>query len=314
LADAAIGAIAVQQLAVQVRGMNGAVNIIQEASLFLEDYQDFLDRARRVSDEHALPRAVDAPRSSKGSVKLDDVWFTYPGADSPALRGVSVTIEPGDVVALVGANGSGKTTVAKLVCGLYTPQDGHVTWDGIGFGGKSARVGVIFQDFIRYQLTAHDNIALGDVARFDDRDGVVNAARTANADEFISSLDAGYDTWLSPAFEGGTDLSVGQWQRVALARALFRAAPLLVLDEPTASLDPAAERELIDATGEMFQDRAVLVISHRFANVVNADHIYVMDDGRVAENGSHEELMELDGKYAEMYRLQASTFSVDRDG
>jgi ATP-binding cassette subfamily B protein len=245
-------------------------------------------------------------------VRLDDVWFTYPGADSPALRGVSLTIAPGTLVALVGANGSGKTTVAKLICGLYAPQEGQVVW-GTSASNGTPRIGVIFQDFIRYQLTAHDNVALGDPDRIEDRPGVVKSAKAANADEFLAPLSAGYGTRLSPEFEGGTDLSVGQWQRVAMARALFRDAPVLVLDEPTASLDPAAERELIDSTAEMFEAKAVLVISHRFANVVHADHIYVMDDGTVAEHGSHEELMELDGKYAEMYRLQASTFGGERD-
>ena len=306
LADAAIGAVAVQQLAMRVRGINTAVGSIQEASLFLEDYSDFLDRANRQERREAV--ASDTPAfPTDAAVEVDDVWFTYPGAETPALRGVSLTIEPREVVALVGANGSGKTTIAKLVCDLYQPQRGTIGW---GSGG-SPRVGVIFQDFMRYELSAGENIAMGDTERVHDDDHVVASARAANADEFLTGLPQGYATRLSPSFESGTDLSVGQWQRVAMARALFREAPLLVLDEPTASLDPAAERELIDSTKQMFADKAVLVISHRFANVVDADRIYVLDKGQVVESGSHAELMAAGGRYAQMYRVQASTFGVD---
>ena len=306
LADAAIGAVAVQQLAMRVRGINTAVGSIQEASLFLEDYSDFLARANR--QERRVAVDSDAtPRLTEAAVEIDDVWFTYPGAETPALRGVSLSIAPGEVVALVGANGSGKTTIAKLVCHLYEPQQGTVGW---GWGG-SPRVGVIFQDFMRYELSAGENIALGDTERVKDEDHVVASARAANADEFLAELPQGYATRLSPSFESGTDLSVGQWQRVAMARALFREAPLLVLDEPTASLDPSAERELIDSTKQMFAEKAVLVISHRFANVIDADRIYVLDDGQVVESGSHADLMAAGGRYAEMYRVQASTFGMN---
>jgi len=306
LADAAIGAVAVQQLAMRVRGINSSVGSIQEASLFLEDYSEFLVRAGRQAREDAEP---DPGRSDPtgASVALDDVWFTYPGAESPALRGVSLSIAPGEVVALVGANGSGKTTIAKLVCDLYKPQQGTVGWGSAG----SPRVGVIFQDFMRYELSARENIALGDAGRVHDDKHVVASAQAANADEFLAELPDGYDTRLSPSFESGTDLSVGQWQRVAMARALFRDAPVLVLDEPTASLDPAAERELIDGTRRMFTDKAVLLISHRFANVVDADRIYVLGHGQVVEEGTHQQLMNRRGLYAEMYRVQASTFGVD---
>jgi ATP-binding cassette subfamily B protein len=238
---------------------------------------------------------------------MQDLWFTYPGAKSAALRGVDLSIERGHVVALVGANGSGKTTVAKLVCGLYEPDRGQIAWAA----GATPRVGVIFQDFMRYELTARDNITLGDTARIADDEHMAASAKAASADDFLAALPRGYDTWLSPSFEGGTDLSVGQWQRVAMARALFREAPVLVLDEPTAALDPSAERDLIAATKRLFADKAVLVISHRFANVVDADRIHVLDEGRVIESGSHDELVALGGRYAEMYRLQASMFGFD---
>lgn len=305
LADAAVGAVAVQQLAVRVRGVSSALSVIQEASLFLEDYAGFIARERPVDHEPA-----DGTADPASSVELTDVWFTYPGAEKAAVRGVDLSLEPGQLVALVGPNGSGKTTIARLVCGLYEPQRGSVVWDG----GGTPRIGAVYQDFVRYELTAQDNIGLGDAARIDDLDGVTASAKAAHADAFLAALPHGYDTWLTPSFEGGTDLSVGQWQRVALARALFREAPVLVLDEPTAALDPSAERELIQETKRMFADRAVLVISHRFANVVGADRIHVLDEGRVVETGTHDELVALGGRYAEMYRLQAASLAGDVDG
>ena len=310
LADAAVGAVAVQQLAVRVRGVTSALSLIQEASLFLEDYAGFLARGRN-DDLH--PPAGHPDHELEGppsKVTLDDVWFTYPGAEEAAVRGVDLSLEPGQLVALVGANGSGKTTIAKLVCGLYEPQRGSIVWEG----GGTPRIGAVYQDFVHYEMPARDNIGLGDVSRIDDHDGVTASAKAAHADEFLGTLPHGYDTWLSPSFEGGTDLSVGQWQRVALARALFREAPVLVLDEPTAALDPSAERELIQETKRMFADRAVLVISHRFANVVGADRIHVLDEGRVVETGTHDELVALDGRYAEMYRLQAASLAGNVDG
>lgn len=308
VADAAVGAVAVQQLAMRLRGVNLAVSSIQEASLFLDDYADFLARGDQgATGPVGRPPAVTEPSAA---VQMHDVWFSYPGADGPALRGVDLTIDRGRLVALVGANGSGKTTIAKLVCGLYQPERGQVCWDT----GARPRAGVIFQDFVRYEFTARDNVALGDLARADDDPLVVGHAKAARVHEFLAALPFGYDTWLSPSFEGGTDLSVGQWQRVAMARALFREAPLLVLDEPTAALDPAAERDLITATKRMFADKAVLVISHRLATVAHADVIHVLDGGRIVESGSHGDLMAQRGRYAEMYRLQTSSFEGATDG
>ncbi|MEV7398559.1 ABC transporter ATP-binding protein [Aeromicrobium sp. NPDC092404] len=307
LADAAIGAVAVQQLTTRVRGIGGSISAVQESSLFLNDHAAFVARAARV---RATETADAGPGSDEGAaVALHDVSFSYPGSAVPALRGVSLTLEAGRVTALVGANGSGKTTIAKLVCRLYEPDAGTITWgEAVTSSHGRPRVGVIFQDFLRYQLSAHDNVALGDVSRNDDRAGVVASARAARADHFLSRLARGFDTWLSPSFEGGTDLSVGQWQRVAMARALFRDAPVIVLDEPTAALDPVAEREMIDSTREVFADRAVLVISHRFANVVDADNIVVLAEGEIVERGTHDQLMARGGTYADLYTMQAATF------
>ena len=171
-----------------------------------------------------------------------------------------------------------------------------------------SRVAVIFQDFLRYLLSAHDNIALGEHARFDDDDAVERAARAAGIHEALAGLAGGYDTLLGPEHFGGSDLSGGQWQRVALARAFFRDAPIVILDEPTASLDPRAEAALYGSMRELYAGRSVLLITHRFASVRTADRIYVLRDGRVTEEGTHHELMDADGYYAELFRLQANAY------
>jgi len=239
------------------------------------------------------------------------------GADSHrrahALTGVSMEIRRGEVVALVGENGSGKTTLAKVICGLYPPDRGVVCWDGVDTASVDPdrlrdQVTVIFQDFVRYWLTARENIGLGRVARIGDEDAIHAAARHAGADRFIEAWPEGYDALMGPIFEGGKDLSFGQWQRMALARAFFRDAPLIILDEPTAALDARAEAELFDRMRTLFQGRSVLLISHRFSSVRSADRIYVMQEGAIIEHGSHEELIKEQGLYAELFHLQARAY------
>jgi ATP-binding cassette subfamily B protein len=234
-----------------------------------------------------------------------------------ALRGVSIEIRRGEVVALVGENGCGKTTLAKLICGLYTPDRGRVAWDGVDVSTVDPdqlrdQVTVIFQDFVRYWLTARENIGIGRVSRIGDEGAIRAAAAHAGADRLIESWPDRYDTLMGPIFEGGKDVSTGQWQRLALARAFFRDAPLVILDEPTASLDARAEAELFERMRTLFSGRSVLLISHRFSSVRAADRIYVMREGEVVEHGSHTDLMAQGGLYAELFNLQAAAYLQGR--
>lgn len=242
-----------------------------------------------------------------------------PRPSRPALRGVSMHIDAGEVVALVGENGSGKTTLAKVLSGLYRPNRGEVVWDGTDITTLDPdwlhdRVTVVFQDFARFMLTAKENIGLGRVERIEDIEAIIEAAVRSGADSFIREWETGYDTVLGPVFTGGKDISIGQWQRIALARAFFRDAPLVILDEPTAALDARAEHDLFERMRELFRERSVLLISHRFSSVRSADRIYVLHEGRIVEEGTHDELMRIGGRYAELFALQAKAYFPEEYG
>lgn len=304
--------VAIQQLGSAMQNMGRSAGMLYESALYLEDYTSFLEM---LPAQDAVP--VEAP-SPFERLEIQEVSFAYPGSDQLALDGVSMEIRAGEVIALVGENGSGKTTLAKLLCQLYRPREGRILWDGedTARGDPEAwrkRIAVIFQDFVRYRLPASDNVTVGDVSRAEDREAIVAAAARAGAHQFLEELPNGYETILGKEFEGGTDLSVGQWQRVALARAFFRDAPFIVLDEPTASLDARAEHELFESIRTLAHGRAVLLISHRFSTVRSADRIYVLHNGRIVEQGAHAELMALGGRYAEMFTLQAASY-VDAAG
>jgi ABC-type multidrug transport system fused ATPase/permease subunit len=283
--------------------------------------------------------APDAPREA---VRFEGVRFAYPGQEAPVLDGLDLTIPAGRSLAVVGANGAGKTTLIKLLCGLYEPSGGRVTVDGVDLrtvppADWQRRVAAIFQDFVQYHLTARENVGLGAPAHADDLDRLRAAAEKAGAAELIESLPRGWDTVLSRRYEGGTDLSGGQWQRIALARALFAVeggARVLILDEPTAALDVRAEAALYDRFLELTAGLSrspegarstpglprrpsapgaltTIVISHRFSTVRRADRIVVLDGGRVVEDGTHDSLVAAGGRYATMFALQAARFGAD---
>jgi ATP-binding cassette, subfamily B, bacterial len=276
----------------------------------------------------------DAPRQA---VRFEGVRFAYPGQEVPVLDGLDLAIPAGRSLAIVGANGAGKTTLIKLLCGLYEPSGGRVTVDGVDLrtvlpADWQRRVAAIFQDFVQYHLTARENVGLGAPAHAGDLDRLRAAAEKAGAAEMIESLPRGWDTVLSRRYEGGTDLSGGQWQRIALARALFAVEPasrpprsatapppgptspgarVLILDEPTAALDVRAEAALYDRFLELTAGLTTIVISHRFSTVRRADRIVVLDGGRVVEDGTHDSLVAAGGRYATMFALQAARFGAD---
>jgi ATP-binding cassette subfamily B protein/ATP-binding cassette subfamily C protein len=306
VAVAGTAVLAIRSAQASLASLLYAVNQCYEEGLYFSDYLDFIaDASGRVPPAGGTP----AP-AAFGQISADGVTFSYPGADEPALREVSVTIRRGEVVALVGENGSGKTTLAKVLAGLYAPQAGTVRWDqapiaGMDLAGLRERIAVIAQDHANWPLTARSNITMG---RPDDAARLAEAVSLSGADTVIDALPRGLDTLLDRQFVGGAELSGGQWQRVAVARGFYRAAPLLIMDEPTAALDARAEYALFASVRQKTPGRSILIITHRLASVRHCDRIYVLDGGRVVEQGSHAELVALGGQYAELYALQASQY------
>jgi ATP-binding cassette subfamily B protein len=313
VATAATAALAMQLLSSRLQVVSGSVAKIVEGGLFLDDFHRFL----AVSDETERSAGVADPAGPFAGLAVTGLSFTYPGTDRRVLDDVALEIRPGEVVALVGENGSGKTTLVKLLCRLYAEQEaGRITLNGRDLRDLDpavvrAQLTVLFQDFVRYELSVADNIALGRPEGPADESRIVAAARRAGIDGAIRRLAGGYATRLGRRFDGGEELSGGQWQRLALARAFFRDGQLLILDEPTAALDPRAEAELFQQMRELAAGKSVLLISHRFSSVRMADRIYVLQAGRVVEHGSHDELLGLAGVYAELYGLQAAAY-LDR--
>ncbi len=313
-AGTAVGA--VMLLSTRLRAVVGSTASLYEGSLFLEDFIDFLNDYPPVTRESdGGTQGAKGLRPPVTTIELDDVSFTYPSRSTPSLQNITTSIRRGEVIALVGENGSGKTTLAKILAGLFEPSRGTVRWDSLDvrtLGGATVRedVAVIFQDFARYWLSANDNVGIGAPAHAQDRPRARRAATRAGAHGFLSDLPNGYDELLGPSFVLGSDLSGGQWQRIALARAYFRDAPVLILDEPTASLDPRGEYEVFEQVRRLAAGRTVVLISHRFSNARLADRILVLDQGRLVEDGPHETLMGHGGLYAELFTMQAAGFGV----
>ncbi|MBL1109891.1 ABC transporter ATP-binding protein [Streptomyces sp. 5-8] len=287
-------------------------HLVYEHALWVDDLLSVQERSRRL-----LPRTADvrAPEKVK-EITVKDVHFTYPGKDTPALDGVSFTLRAGETVAFVGLNGSGKSTCAKVLAGLYEPQQGSVSWDGIDVREMDAKsvhrqVACVLQDPVRFPFSALSNITAGTGTLTEaEPQRAMAAARAAGADGVIAALPAQWKTLLSKRFKGGQQLSGGQWAKMAVARGLYKAAPLLLLDEPTASMDPPSEHAVYEAVlrGRLRTDQITVLISHRLASVVDCDRILVFDSGRIVESGSHDELMATGGDYAAMFTLQASGY------
>jgi len=276
-------------------------------SLYLDDLFSFFE-IQPVMRRHPTPTAF--PHPIRQGVTFEGVGFRYPETDNWAVRGLDFTIRAGETLALVGENGAGKTTIVKLLTRLYDPDEGRITVDGIDLRDMAvedihAHVGVIFQDFVRYSLTAAENIGVGRVEHITDLQQVKDAARRSLADAVIAKLPLGYDQPLGRLFNKGRDLSGGEWQKIAIARAYMRDADLIVLDEPTSALDAKAEAEVFARFKGIATGKTAMLISHRFSTVRMADRILVLDSGRIIEDGSHDELIALDGLYAELFELQA---------
>lgn len=258
------------------------------------------------------------------SILFENVTFAYPGSSEPVFRGLDLEIVAGQSLAIVGENGAGKTTLIKLLTRLYDPQDGSVKVDGVDLRELAAdswhrRVGAVFQDYVRFEVSAYDNVAYGNLARRGDRELVLEAARLAGAERAVERLPDGWSTVLTREVTGGSELSGGEWQRLALARSLFAirsGASLLILDEPTASLDVRGEAQVYARFLELTRGVTTIVVSHRFSTVRRADRIVVVEHGRVLEDGTHRELVAAGGRYATMYQLQASKFApaVEENG
>ena len=283
---------------------------IADQALFLTDLLAFFEMKPTIQSK---PNALRAPRPIRRGFEFRNVSFVYPGTERRVLNGLNFHLSPGERVALIGENGQGKTTIVKLITRLYDPSEGQVLLDGVDLRDYDLEdlyreIGVIFQDFMRYEMTARENIAVGKIEELENKPLLEQAAHKSLADEVVAKLAAGYEQMLGRRFEGGVDLSGGEWQKIALARAYLRDAQLLVLDEPTAALDARSEYQVFQRFAELTAGKMALFISHRFSTVRMADRIVVLESGNIAEEGTHEKLTRMGGRYAELFELQAASY------
>jgi len=301
---------AIQQASLNIQQVFSTLAGIADQALFLTDLLAFFEMQPTIRSK---PNAVPAPRPIVRGFEFRNVSFRYPGTERLVLNGLNFQLRPQERVALIGENGEGKTTIVKLLTRLYDPTDGDILLDGIDLRDYNLEdlyreIGVIFQDFMRYEMTARENIACGRIEDLSDLGLLESAARKSGADQVIERLPRRYEQMLGRRFENGVDLSGGEWQKLALARAYLRDSQLLILDEPTAALDARSEYEVFRRFAELTSEKMALFISHRFSTVRMADRIVVLENGRIAEEGTHDELSSLGGHYAEMFELQAASY------
>jgi ATP-binding cassette subfamily B protein len=283
---------------------------IGDQALFLTDLLAFFEMKPTIQSK---PNALPAPRPIRQGFEFRDVSFHYPDQERLVINRLNFHLHPGERVALIGENGQGKTTLVKLITRLYDPTDGQILLDGIDLREYDLEdlyreIGVIFQDFMRYEMTARENIAVGKIDQVENLPALKDASEKSLADEVIARLPAHFEQMLGRRFESGVDLSGGEWQKLALARAYLRDSQLLILDEPTAALDARSEYQVFQRFAELTAGKMALFISHRFSTVRMADRIVVLESGRIVEEGTHEKLTRLGGRYAEMFELQAASY------
>ena len=311
LGDLTLYTTAASQVQGSIQGILGGFSGMYEHNLYLNNLFELMETKTSMP---VSANPVKVPQPMRGEIRFDNVTFAYPGAEANALTDLSFTVKPGETLAIVGRNGAGKTTLFKLICRLYDPNAGRILIDGIDIRDFDpqelrAQIGAMFQDYVTYQATASENIGLGNVADINDRERIELAGAQAGAAELISGLPAGYDTALGKWFDHGVNLSGGEWQKVALARAFMRDAKILLLDEPTSALDAQAEYDLFERLRSLTRGRTAVYISHRFSTVRRADRIAFLEHGRLVEEGTHAELMKLSGRYARLFRMQASAYT-----
>ena len=301
---------AILQASSNIQQVFSTLSGIADQALFLTDLLAFFEMQPTIRSK---PNALPAPRPIVRGFEFRNVSFSYPGSSRLILDGLNFRFHPAERVALIGENGQGKTTIVKLITRLYDPTAGEILLDGIDLREYNLEdlyreIGVIFQDFMRYEMTAHENIAVGRIEEIDNLSLLRSAAEKSMADEVIAKLPGHYEQMLGRRFDGGVDLSGGEWQKLALARAYLRDAQLLILDEPTAALDARSEREVFERFAELTEGKMSLLISHRFSTVRMVDRILVLDGGRISEQGPHDRLIRSGGLYAEMFEMQAANY------